>query len=96
MQLARIVDIPWAIGAGFAEMGFTLESFTISCAILRCSCGWGRLVCVMTQLSHSVGRRSSFVFQMYGTGQRDCLEAISQGSRANGWGRCEPGAGFLH
>jgi len=28
VQLAGIVDIPWAIGAGLAEIGFTLESFT--------------------------------------------------------------------
>ena len=33
VQPARIADIPWAIGAGLAEIGFTLESFTSSCSI---------------------------------------------------------------
>jgi hypothetical protein len=28
VQLARMADIPRAIGAGLAEIGFTLESFT--------------------------------------------------------------------
>jgi hypothetical protein len=59
VQLDRIAQIPWTIGAGLAEIGFTLESFTITCSILRCSCGWGRMVCVMAQFSHSVGRRRS-------------------------------------
>jgi hypothetical protein len=54
-----MADIPWAIGAGLAEIGFTLESFMISCSILRCSCGWGRMVCLIAQFSHSVGRRRS-------------------------------------
>lgn len=56
---ARTADIPRTIGAGLAEMGFTLESFTSSFSILRYSCGWGRLVCVMARFSHSVRRRRS-------------------------------------
>jgi hypothetical protein len=59
VQPARIAGIPWTIGAGLAEIGFTFESFTSSCSILRCSWGWGRLVCVMARFSHSVGRRRS-------------------------------------
>ena len=35
------------IGTGFAEIGFTFESFKSSFSILRCSCGWGRLISVM-------------------------------------------------
>ena len=55
MQAARIADIPRTIGAGLAEIGFTFESFTSSASTLRCSCGWGRLVCVMMQFSHVLG-----------------------------------------
>jgi hypothetical protein len=37
VQAARVADTPWTIGAGLEEIGFTLESFTSSCSILRCS-----------------------------------------------------------
>ncbi len=47
VQAARIADIPWTIGAGFAEIGFTFESLTSSSSTLRCSCGWGWLVYVI-------------------------------------------------
>jgi hypothetical protein len=67
VQAARIADIPWTIGAGLAEIGFTLESFTSSSSTLRCSCGWGRLVCVMVQFSHIVGRRSGPLHHLQGT-----------------------------
>jgi hypothetical protein len=40
------------IGAVLAEIGFTFESFKSSFSILRCSCGWGRLISVMDKLSH--------------------------------------------
>lgn len=59
VQPARIAGIPWTIGAGLAEIGFTLESFTSSRSILRCSCGWGGLACIITRFSHSLGRRGS-------------------------------------
>jgi hypothetical protein len=59
VQPARIADIPWIIGAGLAEIGFILESFASSCSILRCSCSWGWLVCIMARFSHSDGRRRS-------------------------------------
>ena len=59
VQPARIADIPWIIGSGLAEIGFILESFASSCSILRCSCSWGWLVCVMARFSHSGGRRRS-------------------------------------
>jgi hypothetical protein len=49
-QAFRIADIPWAMGAGLAEIGFALESFTSSASILRCSCGWGRLVHVIASI----------------------------------------------
>ena len=61
VQAARIAGIPWTIGAGFAETGFTFESFTSSSSTLRCSCGWGRLVCLMIQFSHAAGKRSRSV-----------------------------------
>jgi len=51
---ARIAAFAGTIGASLAEIGFTFESFTSSASTLRCSCGWGRLVCVMTVLSHAV------------------------------------------
>jgi hypothetical protein len=50
------------MGADFVSIGFIFESFTSSFSTLRCSCGWGRLVCVMAQFSHSVGRRRSAHF----------------------------------
>ncbi len=67
MQAARIADIPWTIGAGLAEIGFTCESFKSSSSTLRCSCGWGRLVCVMMQFSHSVGEEAGRLHQLQGT-----------------------------
>jgi len=50
---ARIADSPFTIGAGLAEIGCTFESLNSSASILRCSCGWGRLVCVMMRFSHA-------------------------------------------
>jgi len=38
---------PRTMGAGFADMGFTVASFVSSISMLRCSCGWGRLVSIM-------------------------------------------------
>jgi len=52
-----MIDRPNTIGAGFAEIGFTLESFTSSASTLRCSCGWGRLACVMLLFSHVDARK---------------------------------------
>jgi hypothetical protein len=57
VQAARSAGFPSTIGAGFAEIGFIFESFTSSSSILRCSCGWGRLVRVMMQFSHAAGQR---------------------------------------
>ena len=45
---------PYAIGAGFAETGCFLASWMSSCSILRCSCGMGRLGCVMSGFFHSL------------------------------------------
>jgi hypothetical protein len=56
-QPCRIADIPWTMGAGLAEIGFALESFTSSASILRCSCGWGRLIRVIGQLFHGPEQR---------------------------------------
>ncbi len=55
----QAADLPNTIGAGLAEIGFICESFTSSSSTLRCSCGWGRLVWVMTQFSHVMGRMST-------------------------------------
>ena len=49
---ARIAAFVGTIGASLTEIGFTFDSFTSSASTLRCSCGWGRLVCVMMVLSH--------------------------------------------
>lgn len=57
VQADRIAGFPVTIGAGFAEIGFIFESFTSSFSILRCSCGWGRLVRIITQFSHALGQR---------------------------------------
>ena len=43
---------PNTIGAGLAETGCIFESLRSSISTLRCSCGWGRLFCVMQLLSH--------------------------------------------
>ena len=59
MQAARIAGFPSTIGAGFAEIGFIFESFTSSSSTLRCSCGGGRLACVMMQFSHVLRWRRS-------------------------------------
>jgi hypothetical protein len=59
VQAARVADSPSTMGADFVQTGFIFESFTSSFSTLRCSCGWGRLVCVKAQFSHSVGRRRS-------------------------------------
>ena len=67
MQAARIADIPWTIGAGLAEIGFTFESFTSRASTLRCSCGWGRLVCIMMQFSHAPGRGAGQWHDLQGT-----------------------------
>ena len=54
VEATRIADFPSRIGAGFAESGFIFESFMRSSSTLRCSCGWGRIVWVMVQLSHLI------------------------------------------
>jgi hypothetical protein len=54
---ARIAGFPRTMGAGFAEIGFIFESLTSSSSTFRCSCGWGRLVRVMTPFSHAVRQR---------------------------------------
>jgi len=51
----RLAVFPGTIGVGFAEIGLIFESFTSSSSTLRCSCGWGRLVCFIIQFSHAVG-----------------------------------------
>src|SRR5579864_1682387 len=56
-QACRIADIPWTMGAGLAEIGFALESFTSSASILRSSCGWGRIIRVIRQLFHGAGTK---------------------------------------
>jgi hypothetical protein len=43
---------PNTIGAGLAETDCIFESLRSSTSTLRCSCGWGRLFCVMQLLSH--------------------------------------------
>jgi len=47
-----VADLPSAIGAGLAEIGFFFARTRSNCSILRCSCGMGRLVGVMKTLSH--------------------------------------------
>jgi hypothetical protein len=59
VQAARIANFLSAIGAGLAEIGFIFESFMSSFSTLRCSWGWGRLVCVMMLLSHASGAEKS-------------------------------------
>jgi len=53
---SRIAASPRTMGAGFAEIGCTFESLRSRASTLRCSCGWGRLVCVMMPFSHMLGR----------------------------------------
>jgi len=54
VKVARMADCSSPIGAGFAEIGFILESLRSSASTLRCSCRGGRLVCVIT---HILSRR---------------------------------------
>ena len=47
VPVGRRAEGPIPIGAGFAEIGFILESLRSSSSTLRCSCRGGRLVCVI-------------------------------------------------
>jgi len=44
--------MPLAIGAGVSCLGFIFASLSRSSSILRCSCGWDRLVFVIFLFSH--------------------------------------------
>jgi hypothetical protein len=57
----RRLEFPLAIGAAFAEFDFIIASFSNSFSILRCSCGWGRLVFAMARLSHRTGGKRSAI-----------------------------------
>jgi hypothetical protein len=48
-----VADSPKAIGAGFAETGCFFARTRSSWSILRCSCGMGRLGCVIQKLFHN-------------------------------------------
>ena len=48
VPVGRRTVCPIPMGAGFAEIGFILESLRSSASTLRCSCRGGRLVCVIT------------------------------------------------
>jgi hypothetical protein len=48
-----VADSPKAIGAGFAETGCFFARTRRSWSILRCSCGLGRLGCVIEKLFHN-------------------------------------------
>ena len=50
VPVARRAECPIPIGAGFAEIGFILESLRSSSSTLRCSCRGGRLVCVIAAI----------------------------------------------
>src|SRR5579872_1310563 len=51
--LVPVADCPKASGAGFAETGRLFANAMSSCSILRCSCGMGRLGCIMRTVCHS-------------------------------------------
>src|SRR5579859_6950726 len=55
-----VANCPWVIGAGFAEMGCFLASAISSRSILRCSCGMGRLGCIMRTVCHSTDESHSW------------------------------------
>ena len=47
---ARIAGFPTTTIAGLAAIGFIFDSFRSSSSTLRCSCRWGRLVCVIVPI----------------------------------------------